>query len=86
MPLIYDTQEKIERFKASLTRMDNINLLEWERSVRSCRTREGAQASADPAALARAGEASFIDLVVQIAVASHPYLQDEINNRGLKIT
>ena len=84
MSPILDTQEKIERYKASLTRMDDDNLLKWERVVSSCRTREGAQAAADPDRMRLADAASYIDIVVQISVASHPYLQDEINNRGLQ--
>ena len=81
MRLILDTQEKIEYYKASIAAMDDDKLLKWERTLSSCRTEEGARASADADSR---WTASDIDLIVQIAIVSHPYLQDEINNRGLQ--
>ena len=83
MRLILDTQEKIEYYKASIAAMDDDKLLKWERTLSSCRTEEGARA-ADNGDADRTLTASDIDLIVQIAVVSHPYLQDEINNRGLQ--
>ena len=84
---ILDTQEKIEYYKASLAAMDKEELLKWEHLIRSCMTEDGITKYLPVAPnpnFAPAFSRLDVDLIMQISVASHPYVQDEINNRGLQ--